>query len=66
MYIIDRFEGDYAVIESGDRQTFNLPRILMPTAKEGDVISITVAVDQDETKSRQEKIKNMMNNFFNE
>ena len=66
MNIIDRFEGDYAVIESGDRQTFNQPRILMPTAKEGDVISITVAVDQYETKSRQEKIKNMMNNFFNE
>ncbi len=66
MYIIDRFEGDYAVIESGDRQTFNLPRILMPTAKEGDVISISVAIDDSETKARQERIKNMMNNFFDE
>ena len=66
MYIIDRFEGDYAVIESGDRQTFNLPRILMPTATEGDVISITVAVDEKETQSRRERIKGMMNNFFDE
>ena len=66
MYIIDRFEGDFAVIEFGDRQTFNLPRILMPTAKEGDVISIIVAVDDNATKSRQEKIKGMMNNFFDE
>lgn len=66
MYIIDRFEGDYAVIESGDRQIFNLPRILMPTAKEGDVISISVAIDDNEAKARQERIKNMMNNFFDE
>ncbi|CDV96352.1 Protein of unknown function (DUF3006) [Desulfitobacterium hafniense] len=66
MYIIDRFEGDFAVIESGDRQMFNLPRTLMPEAKEGDVISIAVIVDEKETKSRRERIKGMMNNFFDE
>lgn len=67
MYIIDRFEGNFAIVETDDRQTFNLPRSLLPQgAKEGDVISISVVVDQNETKSRQERIKGMMNNFFDE
>ncbi len=29
MFIVDRFEGDWAVIEYG-RKTFNLPRFLLP------------------------------------
>lgn len=43
MLIIDRFEGDFAVIEMDDT-TFNFPKnLLPPDAKEGDVINIEVS-----------------------
>lgn len=67
MHIIDRFENGWAVIETDDRQTFQLPHSLLPAGtKEGDVISITVDVDPEATKSRREQIKAMMDNFFDE
>jgi hypothetical protein len=45
VYIIDRFENNWAVVEY-NRKTFNLPRELVPPeALEGDVISIKVSVD---------------------
>ena len=37
--IIDRFEGDIAVVELGDK-TINAPRELFPKAKEGDTVEI--------------------------
>ena len=41
--IIDRFEGDYAVVELEDRSTANLLRFLIPPgAKEGDVLLIEI------------------------
>jgi hypothetical protein len=32
--IIDRFEGEFAVVELPDRTMVNMPRILVPGAKE--------------------------------
>ena len=65
MLIIDRFEGDWAIIETEDRHTFNLPRFVLPTGiKEGDVISIQVEVDLVKTKERTEKSKHMLENLF--
>lgn len=41
MLIIDRFEGDFAVVEYKEGRTFNLPRSLLPPgAKEGDVLQL--------------------------
>jgi len=37
--VIDRFEGDIAVVELGDK-TINAPRELFPKAKEGDTVEI--------------------------
>lgn len=40
MYIIDRFEGDFAVLERNDRTTINVPKDQLPAeSKEGDVIT---------------------------
>lgn len=39
--IIDRFEGDIAVVELQER-TLNVPRALFPDAHEGDTVEITV------------------------
>lgn len=60
--IIDRFEGEYAVVEI-DKDTFvNLPKVLVPSAKEGDVVKIIV--DHDTTKKRKEHISDLMDNLF--
>ena len=64
MLILDRFEGDWAVIEYGGT-TFNFPRSLMPSyVKEGDVITISISVDQTTTKERRQKGDEMMKGFF--
>mgnify|MGYP000845560310 CR=1 FL=1 len=64
MYIIDRLEGDWAVVE-GEERTFNLPRKLLPTeVREGDVIRITVEIDHQATRSRAGKIKQLIDEVF--
>ncbi len=60
--IIDRFEGEYAVVELEIGEFVNLPRILVPNAKEGDVVNITI--DENSTKKRKEHIESLMNNLF--
>lgn len=55
--IIDRFEGNWAVIEYG-RGTFNFPRDLLPAdTNEGDVIDFSVVINQDETTNRRKRIE---------
>lgn len=67
MYIIDRFEGDRAVVETEDKGMFNLPRCLLPAgSKEGDVINILISVDKEATLKRSQKAKALLNNFFDE
>ncbi|MBQ4528104.1 MAG: DUF3006 domain-containing protein [Clostridia bacterium] len=62
MWIIDRFEGEYAVIESGGT-TFNIPKSVLPEkAKEGDCID--VCINTEETKHRKEKVNSLMNKLF--
>ncbi|GLI18780.1 hypothetical protein TSYNTROPHJE_05930 [Tepidanaerobacter syntrophicus] len=61
--IIDRFEGDFAVVELPDKTMVNMLKILLPSeAKEGDVITITV--DKEETKSRKAHIEKLMNDVW--
>lgn len=62
--IIDRFEGKYAILETQDKTTliFNFPRHLLPQeAKEGTVLNINISIDQEETKRRKDKIRNLLN-----
>lgn len=58
-YIIDRFEGEFAVAELEDQSFVNIPKVAVPVeAKEGDVI--LVQVDRAESESRRKHIKNLM------
>lgn len=67
MFIIDRFEGQWAIIETDDRKTFNLPRSILPRdAKEGDVITLIASINQRDTEMRREKARSLLNNFFDE
>lgn len=61
--IIDRFEGDVAVIETQDKQMLNIPKALLPReAREGDVISIDI--DRNETEKRSKRIASLMDNLW--
>lgn len=67
MYIIDRFEGEWAIVETENRSTFNLPRNILPIdLKEGDVISIQINADPIATIERSKKAKSLLDNFFDE
>jgi len=62
MLVIDRFEGEYAVIET-DKGMINMPRAELPAgAKEGDTLLLTI--DAEETEARQKRIDDKMNKLF--
>jgi hypothetical protein len=59
-FTIDRFEGDWAVIV-GEDIVFNLPKLLLPKeSKEGDIIDIEIAIDQESTKREKEEIRKII------
>ncbi len=60
--IVDRFEGNYAVVEIAIGKCVNIPRVLVPDAKEGDIIKIEI--EKEETEERKKYIKDLMNNVF--
>ncbi|MGM0410687.1 MAG: DUF3006 domain-containing protein [Bacillota bacterium] len=62
MLIIDRFEGDKAVVESSGG-TFEINKSEIPNnAKEGDVLKIIV--DKEETSTRRQAIKELSKELF--
>ncbi len=60
--IINRFEGDYAVVEIEEGKFVNLPKILVEEAKEGDVVDISV--NSSETEKRKIEVQNLMDQLF--
>ena len=60
--IIDRFEGEMAIVELHEGEFYPLPRALVPDAGEGDVISITI--DTEATAARKERIGRLMDDLF--
>ena len=60
--IIDRFEGEFAVVEIETGKCINIPKILVPNSKEGDVVNI--GIDEKETEDRKKYIQDLMNNVF--
>ncbi len=60
---IDRFEGDFAVVEAEGEIFANLPIALVPDgAREGSVIEITL--NDEETKKRKKDAESLMNRLF--
>ena len=66
--IIDRFEGDYAVVEFDGKEMKDIPRCeLTPEAKEGDVIILLKGkyqVDKEETQRRKAEIAKLTENLW--
>jgi hypothetical protein len=62
MLIIDRFEGEYAVVETSTGFV-NIPRTeLPPGALEGDVLELIL--DSKNAAARKERIDGMMDQLF--
>jgi len=63
-YVIDRFEGNFAVIECGNK-TFNFPKELIPKeAREGDVLKFNIEIDIEETEKRKKAIEDLAKDLF--
>lgn len=67
-YIIDRFEGTYAVCEDETKQIVNIPKYRLPMeAKEGDALvddDGIIRVDDAEAFERRRKMNQMMSKLF--
>lgn len=64
-FIIDRFEGDYAVVELENKEIVDIPRVILPVeAKEGDLINISI--QKTETENREKRIQDKFNSLFSE
>ena len=70
VYIIDRFEGEYAICEDEDRNMVSVKRHDLPDdAREGDVIVYdgeNFTIDRDEASRRKERIKRKMASLWRE
>ena len=64
MLIIDRFEGEYALIEM-KRRIFHIPKVLLPkSAREGDVITIQITVDKEATRRQKQSVEELADKLF--
>lgn len=63
-YTIDRFEGDYAVLEDDDENRVNVKKALLPEmAKESDVLDFdgeAYTVNAKETEKRRQSVIEML------
>lgn len=65
--IIDRFEGDYAVVLFGDEEVkVNIPKKLLPEgAREGSWLNVMFELDQEGSEKQKEKIGDLLNKLKN-
>lgn len=62
--IIDRFEGEFAVVEI-DEKTIDFPKSIFPKeADVGDVVIIEVKVDKKATEKLRREIEELMNEVW--
>lgn len=62
-FIVDRITDGIASLEAEDRSIVEVPAKLLPKGiKEGEVISITI--NKEETKAREERIKALMEDVW--
>ena len=60
--IVDRFEGELAVVEIDKGRFANIPLCLIPGAVEGDVISIEIL--KDESVERKKNLDKRLKKLF--
>ena len=60
--IVDHIEDDYLVVELEDLSTIDVPRALIPNAKEGDVVD--VIINEEATNDRRKEVHKLMDELF--
>lgn len=60
--VIDRFEGDFAIVELPDKRFAEIARALLPGTAEGDVVDITL--NQAKTEARKKEIQSLMESVW--
>lgn len=60
--ILDRYEGDYAIVELENGEFVNMSRVLAMNAEEGDIIEIRIL--EKETNERKAYIQNLADQLF--
>lgn len=60
--IVNRIEGNYLVLELEDGNVIDVTKELIPEAKEGDVIIITI--DKEKTKNRKNELQELVDSVF--
>lgn len=68
-YIVDRFEGLYAICENEEKEFFNVKiELLPPETKEGDCIYINedgvYYIDYETAEENRKRIRNKLNSLF--
>ncbi len=70
MYIVDRIEGVYVVCEKEDKSFVDLDKALFPDdVKTGDVVyeeKGRFIINKEETKKRSDRIRQLMNELWEE
>lgn len=62
-YTIDRFEGEYAVVELESGKFVDVPREAIPVeARESDIIE--VKINKADTEKRREEVRKLENDLF--
>lgn len=68
LYIVDRIEGEYVVIETPDENMINVDKILIQDGvKTGDCLvklGETYKIDIEQTERRKERIHNLMKGMW--
>ena len=60
--VIDRIEEDYIVVELEDGTIVDVPRVLIPGAKEGDLVDIYI--NRDDTDKKNKEVNRLMDDLF--
>ena len=65
IFTIDRFENGSAVL-IGEHSEIIVPKKLIPkSAKEGDIVHLTISSDEAETRRREKSAKELLNEILN-
>jgi hypothetical protein len=63
---IDRFEGDKAVLITGDKKAINWPQKYLPqNAKEGSVLTVMINDGKNQNDADKRLAKNILNEILN-
>lgn len=62
--IVDRFEGDYAVIEYCNK-VLNLPKVFLPVeVREGDVLDVIIMLEDSDTNKLKSEMEELMDDVW--